>query len=104
MVSRPETLVKLYELNKSGKSSSNLTKDLKKLQKAMDKEKQTNKEFNKDTGQKQINKSYANHVSNSILQSIEDIRKGNEQNKPYDLNRTKKRRRGRYEKDHENEI
>lgn len=101
-VSQPEVLVKLYELNKLGKSSGNLNKDLKMLNKLVSKEndmlsKKT--EINNNT-----NKSYANHISNSFIQSIESIRQANEQNKAYDLNKNKKRRRGRHEKNHENEL
>lgn len=102
-VSHPEVLVRLYTLNQTGKSSGNLSKDLSILSKTMDKE---FKEFSSNRGkeEKQVDKSYTNHVSDGLIQSIDNVRRASEQNKAYDLDRTKKRRRGKHEKNHENEL
>lgn len=99
-ISRPEVLVKLHVLNQSGKSSGNLSKDLSTLNKVF--EKQKSQEHNQKD--KEINQSYANHVSNGFIQSIEDVRQASERNKAHDLKGTNRRKRGRHEKDHDREM
>ncbi|GGJ75492.1 hypothetical protein [Virgibacillus salexigens] len=100
--SNPETIIRLHALNKEGKATGNIQKDISQLH---EDHMRTKVNTSNQTPNQHVEKQYMSHVTDGLLQSLDEIKRANEENqKAKSEPTTKRKRRKHHQKDFEQEL